>query len=108
MEGAAKVQMTGKKTKITAALTALIIMLVILCSSIFIIEHIDHECTGRDCTVCREIAQFRSNLSMSGTTADPVVIAAAFIFVMAELIALAVRTSSGRSTLITLKVELLN
>lgn len=100
--------MTSRKTKITAALTALIIMLVIICSSIFIIEHIDHKCTGSDCTVCREIVQFRSNMSMSGTTADPVVIASAFIFVMAELIAFAVRTLSGRRTLITLKVELLN
>ena len=100
--------MISRKTKITAALTALIVMLVIICSSIFIIEHSNHECTGSDCTVCSDIAHFRSNLSMSGTTVDPVVIAAAFIAVMAELTAFAVRTPSGRSTLITLKVELLN
>ncbi|MCR5600138.1 MAG: hypothetical protein K6G33_05290 [Ruminococcus sp.] len=99
--------MAGKRTRLTAALTALIVMLVIFCSSVFIIEHIDHECTGSDCAVCMELTQFRSNLHILGTAVTPFSVAAALIIMVAEL-TLLVRTALCSSTLITLKVELLN
>lgn len=100
--------MAGKRTRLTAALTALIIMLVIFCSSVFIIEHIDHDCTGSDCAVCMELTQFRSNLHILGTAVSPVSVAAVLIIMVTEL-TLSVRTAlCSSSTLITLKVELLN
>jgi hypothetical protein len=99
--------MKSIRTRYTAALTAFIMVLVILCSSIFIIEHSGHNCKGNDCTICIELAQCRSNLNMLGTAAAAIALAAILIVITAEVITSA-RTVSVGSTLITLKVELLN
>ena len=44
-----------KKRILTAVLAALVLA-VMLSSSLFIIEHADHDCTGEDCPICRTIA----------------------------------------------------
>lgn len=99
--------MKSIRTRYAAALTAFIMMLVILCSSIFIIEHSEHDCKGSDCTICIELAQCRSNLLTFGTASAAITFAAILVVIAAEVVT-AIRTSSVGSTLITLKVELLN
>lgn len=44
-----------KRSRITAAVLAALFALTILTSSIFIIEHADHDCTGDGCEICEEI-----------------------------------------------------
>lgn len=99
--------MKSMKSRFAAAFTASMILLVILCSSIFIIEHSEHNCKGNDCTICIELEQCRSNFHILGTAASAIALAAILIFTAADG-ATAARTSSVSSTLITLKVELLN
>ena len=44
-----------KRNCITAAVLAVLFALTILTSSIFIIEHAEHDCTGDGCEICEEI-----------------------------------------------------
>ena len=48
--------------RIVAAVLAAITVLVVLSSSVFIIEHADHDCVGEDCPVCEQICSCTQNL----------------------------------------------
>ena len=57
-----------KKNRIVATVLAAIAVVVMLSSSLFIIEHADHDCIGDDCAVCEQInicAQTLKNLSIA-------------------------------------------
>ena len=54
-----------KRNCITAAVLAVLFALTILTSSVFIISHADHDCTGEDCPICEQVyacAQSLKNL----------------------------------------------
>ena len=60
--------MTGQK-RISALLLCIGIILVLSVSAAFIIHEADHDCTGEDCPICRNIAVNIRLLCATGLTA---------------------------------------
>ena len=87
-------------------MTAMIMMLV--ASSYLIIKHINHHCTGNGCAVCRELEQCFNNIRTLGTAGEiPDRPVTSFVVFVVSLV-FAVYVISNKTTLISLKVELLN
>ncbi|MBP7186251.1 MAG: hypothetical protein KBA55_05700 [Ruminococcus sp.] len=82
--------------------------LVILCSSAFIITHTNHECTGKDCSVCIVLAQCHKTLHTLGTAVAGALQLTLMLCIAAVLIRIISYFHSEHTTLISLKVELLN
>lgn len=99
--------MTSIMKRISAALAAVLLVLVIFCSSVFIAVHGHHHCTDEDCAVCMELEQCRDSLNTLGASLPVIVFAAAVMVLFVILAAAAVKCLNG-STLISLKVELLD
>ena len=99
--------MANKSRRLVSILIAAVFSIVVFGSLLFIIEHSAHDCSGEDCAVCMEIAACH-NLSAFGTTSAAAIAVTAAIAIFAVLVIAAVRTISNNSTLISLKVELLN
>lgn len=100
--------MAGNKNRIVSFIVVLLFSLVIFGSGLFIIFHADHNCTGEDCPVCTEIAECYGALHTIGTAnADVSLLVPAFVsaLILARVI---IKTHSEHTTLISLKVELLN
>lgn len=60
------------KKRILTAVVAVLVLVVMLSSSLFIIEHADHDCTGEDCPICQQIylcTQTLKTLSLAVTAA---------------------------------------
>ena len=70
--------MTGRKRIIAAALAAFAAFLV-LSSSVFLIEHADHDCTGEGCPVCERLCACVQNLKNLAAAAI-VALAAVVVF----------------------------
>lgn len=95
-----------KKRILTAVLTALVLV-VMLSSSLFIIEHVDHECTGEDCQICQQIYLCTQTLK----TLSLAVIAAAVFYVFSALLSITIKqveTACVPHTPVSLKVKLSN
>ncbi len=91
------------------ALTVLAVFsLVIFCSSAFIIVHTDHNCTGEDCSVCIELAECHKTLNTLGTALTGIVNHLVIMFALSVIVKCFTKTRSDHTTLISLKVELLN
>ena len=58
-----------KPNRVIAALFTVIAVLVMLSSSIFLIEHADHDCAGADCPVCEQLYHCAQNLKSLAATA---------------------------------------
>ena len=57
------------KARAIATVFALVAVLVMLSSSIFLIEHAEHDCAGADCPICEQLyacAQSLRNLAAAG------------------------------------------
>ena len=50
------------KARFSAAVFAFVTVLTVLSSSIFLIEHADHDCAGADCPVCEQLYACAQNL----------------------------------------------
>ena len=64
------------KKNIAALILAVIAVAVMLSSSLFIIEHADHDCIGEDCPICEQLyscAQNLKNLSVALLVAASIV-----------------------------------
>ena len=60
----------AKRRHMIAAAFALVAVLAVLSSSIFLIEHAEHDCAGADCPICEQLyacAQSLRNLAAAGT-----------------------------------------
>jgi hypothetical protein len=84
------------------------IMLMLVISSFMIVKHIRHHCTGKNCPVCSELTQCFNNVRLLGTASDTPVLSIAFVIGFMVTLLFAVSTMSNKTTLISLKVELLN
>ncbi|MBQ8967915.1 hypothetical protein [Ruminococcus sp.] len=82
--------------------------LVIFCSSAFIVVHAEHEHTGEDCSVCMELAQCHKTLHTLGTAVSGVLQLTLMLCIVAALCKVVIRSHSEHTTLISLKVELLD
>lgn len=95
-----------KKRILVAVLTALVLV-VMLSSSLFIIEHADHDCTGEDCLICEQICLCTQTLK----TLSIAVITAMVFFALAALLYITIRqaeTICVPHTPVSLKVKLTN
>lgn len=100
--------MKGSRNRALSVMILLVFSLVIFCSSLFIITNADHECCGEGCSVCTELAECLNNLHTAESTVSGAVQPAILLIAVFILINAYIRTRSGHSTLISLKVELLN
>ena len=86
----------------------MVFSLVIFCSSAFIIVHTDHDCTGADCSVCAELVQCNKTLNALGTAVAGALQLTLIICIAASFCKVIIKSHSAHTTLISLKVELLN
>ena len=84
------------------------VMLMLVISSFMIAKHIHHHCTGSNCPVCEEIIQCFNNVRLLGYSGNGPVLSNAFFIGFMVTFIFAVSTMSNKTTLISLKVELLN
>lgn len=100
--------MTSNRNRIISLILLLLFSFVILGSSCFIITHTGHDCTGEDCSVCMELAECHKTLNTLGNTFMGGVHIAVMILALSVIVNALIQTSSKHTTLISLKVELLN
>ena len=100
--------MTGSKNRVISWIILIVFSLVIFCSFAFIITHADHDCAGEDCSVCMELAECHNTLNTLGTAFAASVHLAIMMFVLSAIVKSFTRTKTDHTTLISLKVELLN
>lgn len=58
---------TSKKRQMIAIMLCLAIVAVVLFSTIYIANEVEHKCTGADCPICDCIQQCENNLKQLGT-----------------------------------------
>ena len=100
--------MSDSRKRAVSWVLFIVFCLVIFCSSAFIIVHADHDCTGEDCSICMELAQCRKTLNMLGTAFAGALQLTLMLCIVAALCSIIIRSHSEHTTLISLKVELLN
>ena len=100
--------MTNNKKRFVLWIILIVFSFVILGSSSFIITHADHDCTGEECSVCIELSECYKTLNTLGTTLIGSAHLSAMMFVMFVTVNFFTKTIADHSTLISLKVELLN
>ncbi len=101
--------MSKSRNRAISWIVLVVFSLVIFCSSAFIITHTNHDCTGDDCSVCMELAECHKILNTLGTTAVAGTLQFTLILcIVAALCKVIIKSHSEHSTLISLKVELLN
>ena len=96
----------AKKRILTVAL-AVLVFVAMLSSSLFIIEHADHNCTGEDCPICEQICLCTQTLK----TLSLAVMAAVVFFALSALLHISIRqveTACVPHTPVSLKVKLTN
>ena len=74
-------------SRIAAAALAAITILVVLSSSVFIIEHADHDCTGEDCPICEQLYACAQNLKNLAAAVAVVMAMIAFGFAVVTSVA---------------------
>ena len=95
--------------KVIAIFLILCIAAAVSLSALFIVNHVDHDCTGEDCGVCQEISACLSALrrlteNADGTAKLPAKTAFLMFFAFLSLLQAEIFTN----TLITLKIRLNN
>ena len=95
------------KQKILAFISAVVFGAVILGSLSFIASASKHDCAGEDCAVCELIQQCEKLLTCCGSGVKLCVSHFEVLFAMTAVL-LCGRAVFGKTTLISLKVELLN
>ena len=101
-------RMAGNKKRIASWLIFIVFCFVIFGSAFFIITHADHDCTGGECSVCTELAECHRILNTSGTAFSGGIQLSVMIFALCLTAGCFTETRTDHSTLISLKVELLN
>ena len=98
--------MTKKPCFMTRLLVA-VLAVVMLSSAIYIAVEADHDCSGDDCAICRQISICQNLLKSLGLAGAAAAITAAFTYtVRREILPCAEMT--GTLTLVALKVKLSN
>ena len=100
--------MTNSKKRTVSWIVLIIFSFVIFGSSCFIITHTDHNCTGEDCSVCMELAECHKTLNTLGTAFIGILHLSVVMFVLSVIVRSFTKGQTDHTTLISLKVELLN
>ena len=94
-----------KKFRFMVRLLAVVLAVVMLSSAVYLAVEADHDCSGDDCAICRQISICENLLKSLGLAGAAAVFAAAVRYALCSVIpscAELVRTS----TLVSLKVKL--
>ena len=100
--------MSKNRNRAISWIVLMVFSLVIFCSSAFIIVHADHDCTGEDCSICMELAECHKTLHTLGTAVAGALMLILILCIAAVLCNIIIKSHSEHTTLISLKVELLN
>ncbi|MBR6982792.1 MAG: hypothetical protein IKH75_04520 [Ruminococcus sp.] len=100
--------MSKSRNRAISWIVLMVFSFVIFTSSAFIIVHAYHDCTGEDCSICMELAQCRKTLHTLGTAVAGALQLTLILCIAAALYKVIIKTHSAHTTLISLKVELLN
>ena len=96
-----------KKLRFLTRLLAATLAVVLLSSAVCLALASDHDCTGEDCAVCRQISACENLLKTLGLAGAAAAISAAFTYTMCRAI-LPCTETIGTLTLVALKVKLSN
>ena len=96
-----------KKFRFVTRLLAAVLAVVMLSSAIYIAVEANHDCSGDDCAICRQISICENLLKSLGLAGAAVAITAAFTYTMCRAI-LPCAETIGTLTLVALKVKLSN
>ena len=100
--------MTEKRSRIVSLVVLFVFSFVLFGSSLFIVTHTGHHCAGEDCAVCMELAGCEQTLHTPAVCASGMIRLVAMFLSALLLVRAAVQTRTANTTLISLKVELLN
>ena len=98
--------MTKKLCFMTRLLVA-VLAAVMLSSAIYLAVEADHDCSGDDCAICRQISICENLLKSLGLAGAAAAITAAFTYTVCRAI-LPCAEMNGTLTLVALKVKLSN
>ena len=96
-----------KKFRFMVRLLAVVLAVVMLSSAVYIAVKADHDCSGDDCAICRQISICENLLKSLGLAGAAATISAAFTYTVCRAI-LPRAEMNGTLTLVALKVKLSN
>ena len=96
-----------KKLCFMTRLLAAVLAVVMLSSAIYIAVEANHDCSGDDCAICRQISICENLLKSLGLAGAAAAISAAFTYTMCRAV-LPCTEMIGTLTLVSLKVKLSN
>ena len=96
-----------KKSRLITGLLAAVLAAVMLSSAVYIAVEANHNCSGEDCAICRQISICENLLKTLGLAGAAAAITAAFTYTMCRAI-LPCAEMNGTLTLVALKVKLSN
>ena len=96
-----------KKLCFMTRLLAAVLAVVMLSSAIYLAVEADHDCSGEDCAICRQISICENLLKSLGLAGAAAAITAAFTYTVCRAV-LPCAEMSGTLTLVALKVKLSN
>ena len=96
-----------KKLCFMTRLLAAVLAVVMLSSAIYIAVEANHDCSGEDCAICRQISICENLLKTLGLAGAAAAITAAFTYTVCRAI-LPCAETIGTLTLVALKIKLSN
>ena len=96
-----------KKLWFMTRLLAAVLAVVMLSSAVYLAVEANHDCSGDDCAICRQISICENLLKTLGLAGTAAAITAAFTYTVCRAI-LPCAETSGTLTLVALKVKLSN
>ena len=96
-----------KKLCFMTRLLAAVLAVVMLSSAIYLAVEANHDCSGDDCAICRQISICENLLKTLGLAGAAAAIIAAFTYTLCKA-ALPCTETNGTLTLVSLKVKLSN
>ena len=96
-----------KKLCFMTRLLAAVLAVVMLSSAVYLAVEADHDCSGDDCAICRQISICENLLKSLGLAGAAAAISAAFTYTMCRAI-LPCTETTDTLTLVALKVKLSN
>ena len=96
-----------KKFRFMTRLLAAVLAVVMLSSAVYLAVEADHDCSGDDCAICRQISICENLLKSLGLAGAAAAVTAAFTYHMCKAI-LPCAETTDTLTLVALKVKLSN
>ena len=96
-----------KKFHFLTGLLAAVLAVVMLSSAAYIAAEADHNCSGEDCAICRQISTCENLLRSLGFAGAAAAVTAALPYTLCKAV-LPCTETNGTLTLVSLKVKLSN